>query len=141
MSRLALAAAVAISLFGAVQVAAGTGGKPTLATFAGGWLGHDRSLTITPLGRGAESVLDSCCERAITVRFRITRVWGTAERPLASAAVTYVHVYDPSDFKQHPAPREGQVGTLRIVQGVLYETLAGDTYCDAKTEATGKCGA
>jgi hypothetical protein len=56
--------------------------------------------------------------------------------------VTYAHLYDPSDYsKQHPAPKLGQVGTLQIVQGVLYETLAGDTYCNNETKATYKCGA
>jgi hypothetical protein len=143
MSRLlALAAALGIFLVGGAQLAGGAGGKVTLRTFAGEWQGHDRFLTITSAGRGAETVLDSCCQRAVTVRFQISKVWGTIERPLASAAVTYVHVYDPSDFtKQHPAPHVGQVGTLRIAQGVLYEPMAGDTYCNAKTEAVGKCGA
>jgi hypothetical protein len=139
---LALVAAIGASLLGGAQIAGGAGANATLASFAGGWQGHDRILTVTGAGRGAETVLDSCCEHAITLRFQITRVWGTSQRPLASADVTYVHVYDRGDFsKQHPAPHLDQVGTLRIVQGVLYEPLAGDTYCNAKTEAVGKCGA
>ncbi len=139
---LALGAALGFVLLGAAQLASGSGGSVTLKTFAGGWQAHDRFMTISGTGRGVETVLDSCCQHAITVHFQISKVWGTAKQPMASAKVTYVRLYDPSDYsKQHPAPKVGRVGTLRIVQGVLYETLAGDTYCNNQTKATYKCGA
>ena len=140
---LALAAAVGILALGGPQLAGGSGGSPSLATFAGAWQGHDRFLTLSHAGAGSETVLESCCQRAVTLHFKITHVWGTAERPYASAAVTYAHIYDPTAFSKHyAAPKVGQVGVLRIVQGVLYEPLGGgNTYCNGKTVATSKCGA
>jgi hypothetical protein len=137
-----LALGTAVGILGASQVAGAAGGKATLRTFVGGWRGHDRGLTITHTGRGTETILESCCRRIVTLHFRISRVWGTAQRPLASATVTYFHVYNPSWFtKKDPEPHVGEVGTLRIVRGVLYEPLGGDTYCNGKTQAVDKCGA
>jgi hypothetical protein len=145
MKAQVIATAAAILVVGATQFAGAAGGNATLRTLARAWGGHDRGLTIMRTGRGTETILESCCRRVVTLRFRITRVWGTAQRPLAKATVTYVHVYDASWFsKKDPAPHVDEVGTLRIVEGVLYEPLGGDTYCNAKTpitQATDKCGA
>src|SRR5579871_5634567 len=108
---------------------AAAGAPATLAAFAVPWEGHDRVLTITRSGRASETILESCCQRAIGLRFRITKVFGTRIRPLARAMVTYVHVYDRSAYSQkHPPPHVGQVGTLRIVSGVLHEPFGDATY-------------
>src|SRR5205085_4223855 len=58
------------TVFGCLQSQAG--GRPalkppvpraTLTTFAGGWGGHTRGLSITPGGRGRESASAGCCMR------------------------------------------------------------------------------
>ena len=132
-----------------VALLAGCGGSSSVQAgrFAGKWGGHDRGLTITREGRGVETIDSGCCSRAVTLRFRLTKVWGT-ERPSARAEVTYVHVYPHAGFtKKYPPPHVGEVGTLRIVKGVLYEPLGtqGDTYCNGETaklnHALAPCGA
>ena len=127
MTRLGLPLALLI----AVSVLAGCGdGGVRLSAFASPWGGHDRGVRITATGRGSETIDSGCCFRAVTIRFRITSVRGTKQRPSARAVVTHVHVYMPSEFtKMYPAPHVGEVGTLRIVNGVLHEPLTGANYC------------
>ena len=144
-SSMALGVAAALV---AVVAACGSSGKGArLSEFVGGWGGHDRGLGITRAGRGTETIDTGCCQRAITLRFRITKVWGSVQRPLATATVTCVHIYFPGWFtKKNPAPHVGKVGTLRIVKGILLEPLGGDTYCNGNTpepknDLIGSCGA
>ena len=120
-----------LALFGVVAVLAGCGDSSVRGSaFAIPWGGHDRGLRITSRGRGSETIDAGCCFRAVTLRFRITSVRGTKQRPSASAVVTHVHVYMPSEFtKKYPAPHVGEVGMLRIVDGVLHEPLTGTNYC------------
>lgn len=119
-----------------------------IGRFAGDWRGHDRALAISREGRGVETIDSGCCHRALTLRFRLTRVSGASERPSARAVVSYVHLYPGTVFpKRYPHPHVGEVGTLRIVEGVLYEPLGvhGNTYCNRETanvnHALTLCGA
>jgi hypothetical protein len=140
---------LSLTLLG-VAVLAGCGGGSSVRVgkFAGDWGGHDRALAISREGRGVETIDSGCCHHAVTLRFRLTRVSGTTKRPTARAVVSYVHVYPGAGFtKKYPPPHVGEVGTLRIVKGVLYEPLGtqGDTYCNRETaklsDALAPCGA
>ena len=49
----------------------------TLVTFAGGWGGHDRGLSITRRGRGVEQVNSGCCCPCFKLVFQLTHPRGT----------------------------------------------------------------
>lgn len=116
--------------------------KASLVTFAGGWIGHTRGLTISGGGVGKESIGDGCCDPVIDLRFRLSRPRGTTRNATATATVTAVRVRDRSAFTpRHPAPRVGETRSIRLKDGVITESLTGTDYCDAAAENTGMCGA
>jgi hypothetical protein len=110
----------------------------TEATFTGYWWGHDRGLEIKPDGRGLERDNVSCCERAITLDFRILAVHGTRARAVARIRVTYSRVAQEWVAEAHRAPPHvGQVGTLVLEDGVVTEELTGATFCAPTVSACG----
>jgi alpha-tubulin suppressor-like RCC1 family protein len=113
-------------------------GRATVDVFAGLWGGHQRSLRITPKGRGTMRVSISCCIRVIDVSFRLSRVRGTYATARARARITRVRVHDKSFFRRG-RPHVGQVGTLRLKNGIIVEPFLGGYYCDEA--AVGQCGA
>jgi hypothetical protein len=122
----------------------GTGASPhaTLKTFAGTWIGHTRTLTITRHGHARERIYGGCCDHIIDLRFRLSHPRGTPDRAAARARVTYVRVFDASAFgKGQRVPRVGQRGTLRLKNGVITEPFIGTNYCDRKAGRRGICGA
>jgi hypothetical protein len=111
----------------------------TLATFASPWWGHDRGLSITRGGRADELLLDSCCHRVVAVRFRLSHPRGTPRDAYATAEITYVHVFDRSQFsRRYPAPHVGERATLHLHDGRLDEPFTRIDYC---RPARSGCGA
>ncbi len=109
----------------------------SLATFAGTWGGHGRSLTITSSGRGRESANDGCCTRVYRMTFQILSVTGTLTQATAAYRVT--------SFKRYVRGvrrlRVGDVGQLRLRNGIVTSTLTRDYFCsDPAWGATGACG-
>jgi hypothetical protein len=110
-----------------------------LTTFAGYWGGHTRGLRITATGRGSESADDGCCTRAYDLSFQILSVTGTETRATATYRVTRFKRYPTFD---HPIMRVGQVGELRLRNGVVTNRESDDYFCsDPAWAATGVCGA
>ena len=110
----------------------------TLATFAGGWGGHTRGLSITSTGRGREATDDGCCTRVYRLTFRILSVNGTLTRAAATYRVTSFKRYEGGVRALHV----GDVGTLVLKDGIVTNTLTGDIFCsDPAWGATGACGA
>jgi hypothetical protein len=115
--------------------------RATLATFAGRWFGHTRSLTITRRGHARESIYDGCCDHVIDLRFRLSRVRGTSNKASALARVTAVHVFDPSSFTPaKPAPKVGERRRLRLRNGVITEPFTHTVFCNEQAPI-GSCGA
>jgi hypothetical protein len=141
-----LLAAAALASLGLNQkshaaITAGATRSATLATFAGDWVGQDRSLKITRKGVGIELAYDNCCQRAIAVHFQLTSPAGSSAHATALARVTFVHVYDKTDFtKTSPAPHPGEKKRIRLNNGVISETLTYQRYCGRGAKA-GACGA
>ena len=78
-------------------------GKATLSTFAGSWIGHTRSLTMSRSGTAKENVYDGCCDHVIAFSFRLSHPTGTPSNATATVTATAVHVYDPTEFsKSYP---------------------------------------
>lgn len=131
------------SVFGCLRGGAPAGvphPAPTagLATFAGAWGGHTRSLSITASGRGREAADDGCCTPEYRMSFRILSVSGTLTR---ATAVYRVVTYERLD-RHLRAVRAGALGKLLLRNGVLSNTLTGDYFCsDVAWGATGACGA
>ncbi len=110
----------------------------SLATFAGYWGGHTRGLRITSDGRGHERENSGCCVRMYQMTLRIVSVRGTLTRATATYRVTSFRRYD----RGAPRIRTGQIGMLRLRNGIVANTLTKDYFCsDPAWGATGACGA
>ncbi|MFJ5991718.1 hypothetical protein [Lentzea sp. NPDC092896] len=110
-----------------------------LSVFAGDWLGHTRSLTITPDGHAKEHVGDGCCHPIVDLAFTVSAPQGTRAAATATITVTSVTLHDWV-FPQSP-PKIGQTATIKLANGVITEPLAGGTYCDRAASIAGICGA
>src|SRR5919109_1508816 len=116
-----------VSLLSATGVAALVlascgGGKATLATFAGTWQGHGRTLKITRAGLAKESIYSGCCYSVLAMEFRLSLPHGTPRAATATATVTAVRIDDKSWFtKANPAPHVGESATIRLRTGVITE--------------------
>ena len=125
----------------ALTLAGCGGGGATLATFAGEWQGHTRSLTITRSGEGIESIYSGCCDFAIAIHFRLSRPHGTSRAATATAVVTAVRIGDKSAFgKGDSPPHVGESKVIRLRDGVITETLTGANYCSTSVKRW-TCGA
>jgi hypothetical protein len=113
--------------------------KAGLATFVGYWGGHTRGLRISTAGRGSEYASDGCCMRAYDLSFEILTVTGTVTRATATYRVTRFKRYPMFD---RPIMHVGQVGELRLREGVVTNRESDDYFCsDPAWAATGVCGA
>jgi hypothetical protein len=119
------------------------GDKATLATFAGHWGGHGKTLNITKAGLAREVINSGCCYLAVAMRFTLSEPHGTPRAAKATATVTAVRIRDRSWFSQaNPAPRVGQSATVRFRDGVISETLTRANYCGPSVNwIAGGCGA
>jgi hypothetical protein len=110
----------------------------TLATFAGGWGGHTRRLSITSAGRGLEDTDDGCCTHVYRLTFQILSVKGTLTRATAVYRVTSFKRYESGIRRLHV----GDVGTLVLKDGIVTNTLTRDFFCSEPAwGATLACGA
>lgn len=139
-ARAVVYATCAVTLVLAGSSAAAETARPaTLATFAGHWSGHTRSLTISRRGRAAEAISSGCCDPVVNLDFRLSHPRGTAEDATALATVTAVWVRDRSAYSaKSPAPRVGERRLIRLRNGVITESLTGTDYC---APGVSKCGA
>ena len=113
-----------------VTAAAASAPRPaTIATFAGDWWGHTRSLQITPTGQAREVVDDGCCTRVVSLRFRLLKPGGTVTDAAVPIRVTAVGRWDEAT----PRPRIGQLGRLRLRDGIVADSLTGANFCHAST--------
>src|SRR6266849_6282883 len=126
-SRIAALLAAAMTIF----VLDGCGGdKATLATFAGTWQGHGRTLNITRTGNAEEWISLGLGHFVIALRFHLSRPRRTPHDALATATVTAVRLGNASAFTAaHPPPRVGESRRIRLQDGVIIDTLAGAHYC------------
>ena len=132
---------VAVTLLTLSASACGGTRSASLDTFAGTWTGHTRSLTIAH-GRAKESIGAGCCDPVIDLELRVSQPHGGADDATATVTVLGVRVHDRSFFtKARPAPRAGQTGTLRLVRGVITESITRASYCDRPAARAGACGA
>lgn len=115
-------------------------GRATVDVFAGLWGGHQRSLRIASKGRATMRVGIGCCIRIIDLSFRLSRVRGTYATARARARITRVRVYDKTFFRRG-RPRVGQVGTLRLKNGIIVDPFLGGYYCDEAAAQKSACGA
>jgi hypothetical protein len=112
--------------------------RASLATFAGHWGGHTRRLQITPGGRGLEITDDGCCVRIYRTTFQILSVSGTLTR----ATATYRVISHKRHEEYGPRLHAGQIGKLRLNDGILTNTLTRVFFCSHPAWwATGACGA
>jgi hypothetical protein len=113
-----------------VAAAAAAPPRPAaVATFVGAWWGHTRSLQISRTGQAREVVDDGCCTRVVTLRFRLLKPSGTVNDATAPVRVIAVGRWDVAK----PRPRVGQLGRLRLRDGVVVDSLTGANYCHAST--------
>jgi hypothetical protein len=116
--------------------------RPTLAAFAGHWVGHTRTLVVTRSGVGKEQIGSGCCDPVIVVEFRLTAPRGVPGNLAATVVATRIRILDRTAYPpRHPAPRVGERGVVRVVDGVFTEGLTDTTYCDPAAETRGVCGA
>lgn len=112
-----------------------------LSDFAGSWIGHTRSLSITSSGRGKESISDGCCDKVVDLSFQLSNPSNAGGTTRATAKVTSAHVHDRSAFGSESPPHVGDTGTLALEGGVLTESITDTNYCDEAQQAKGTCGA
>ncbi|HTN23312.1 MAG TPA: hypothetical protein VL120_04960 [Solirubrobacteraceae bacterium] len=114
----------------------------TVATFAGSWFGHTRSLKITRGGIASESIGLGCCDPVVDLRLKLSHPRGTNHVASVAVRVTKVVIRDPSNYSaSNPAPRVGQTGRFKLRFGVITETLTGTNYCNQAAGLKGTCGA
>jgi hypothetical protein len=102
----------------------------SLATFAGGWTAHTRFLRISRAGVGKEWVDDGCCHHEFHLTFELSRVWGSPDNAIAEFVITAFTPGEPGYFDaQHPAPRVGQKGQLRVREHTIVETATDTRFC------------
>jgi hypothetical protein len=113
-------------------------GTASLATFAGTWQAHARTLTINRTGDGREWLslgMSSPSPRrnfVFDVRFRLSHPQGTHHDATATAIITAARIGGQSAFTTaHPAPRVGESFRIRIRSRVLTSLLSGENYCGA----------
>jgi hypothetical protein len=109
--------------------AAATPRPATVSTFAGDWWGHTRSLLISRTGQAEEVVDDGCCTRVVSLRFKLLRPSGTVKDAGVSFRVTAVGRWDAP----RPRPRVGQLGRLRLRDGIIVDLLTRADYCNGRT--------
>jgi hypothetical protein len=113
-----------------VATAAAAPPRPaTVSAFVGDWWGHTRSLQISRTGQAVEVVDDGCCTRVVSLRFRLLRPSGTVQDATVGFRVTSVGRWDAPG----PRPRVGQLGRLRLRDGIVVDPLTGANYCNART--------
>jgi hypothetical protein len=113
----------------------------SLSTFAPGWGGHDRGLSITKAGVGHEEASAGCCSRIYDLSFQITSVSGTLIRATATYNVTAF-----TNYNGGPKIKVGDIGTLRLKNGIVTDMLTRDfgNFCGGVAwgaSRTGGCGA
>ena len=123
----------------------------SLRTFAGTWMGHTRGLFITARGRASEQLGDGCCDEVVHMHFQLSDPRGTPQSATALVRVTSIQLLNAKDYradprfkiKATPKPFVGKTARLHLRNGVITEPLDGfnTTYCGAKAEAKGVCGA
>ena len=134
-----VAAVVALAVAGAPTAATH---KATLATFAGTWFGHTRSLKITRDGLARESLGSGCCDPVVDLRLKLSHPRGTNHVGSVAVRVTSVVIHDPSAYSSSfPAPRVGQTGRFKLRFGVITETVTQTNYCKPGGGDRGRCGA
>jgi hypothetical protein len=132
---------LAIALAASVATVGGAKGatRPaTLATFAGGWSGHDRGMTINRWGRGFAQVNWGAGCPCFGVAFQLSHVEGTAENATATEIVVRLYGWRPTP---PPLPRIGQHAMLRLRQGVIQESFTRTDYCGPEAKGPTECGA
>ena len=112
-----------------VTAAAAPPRAATVSTFAGEWRGHTRSLLITRTGQAEEVVDDGCCTRVISMHFKLLQPSGTVTDAAVAFRVTAVRRWD----EPGPRPRVGQLGRLRLRDGIVVDPLTGANYCNHRT--------
>jgi hypothetical protein len=122
------------------QSTGATAGAPgTFTAFAGDWVGHTRSLTISPSGHGEEHVNDGCCTTLVDMTFQLSAPRGSG--PAHTTATAIVLTLDLHGNNDPHSPRVGQRGTFSISDGVLTDQLNQVTFCNDTQQIAGTCGA
>jgi hypothetical protein len=117
------------------------GGAGGVAAFAGLWVGHTRSLTITSSGRGTESISEGCGEKLIKLTFRLSKPKSTGSTSTATVTVVSSHPYPGWTDEERPAPKPGDTGTISLHDEVIKESITHTNYCNNSADLTGTCGA
>jgi hypothetical protein len=116
--------------------------RATLATFAGTWFGHTRSLKITRGGVARESIGSGCCDPVVDLRLKLSHPRGTNHVASVVVRVTSVVIHDPSAFSSSfAAPHVGQTGRFKLRNGVIAESITATNYCNQATKEPLNCGA
>jgi hypothetical protein len=117
---------------------------PTLATFAGGWSGHDRGMSINRWGRGYEQLNSGAGCPCFGMAFQLSDVRGT--NSFAAATATVIRLYGTKNGYPAPSPlpRIGQRGPIQLRSGIIIESLTRIDYCGTLPRAKrtmAPCGA
>lgn len=115
------------------------GAHGSFAAFAGEWVGHTRTLAVSPSGRGEEHVNDGCCTTVLDMTFQLSAPRGTGHAHATATAT--VLTLDLHGYHDPGSPRVGQRGTVSIADGVLTDGLSNITFCDQTQLAQSTCGA
>jgi hypothetical protein len=111
-SRIAALPAVAMAT---VALASCGGDKATLDTLTGTWMGHGRTLKVTPTGNGQVWISLGLGYFVIDLRFKLAQPKGTPDDATATAIVTAVRIGKTSTFTAaRPAPRVGESRRIRL---------------------------
>jgi hypothetical protein len=139
---LSLLALPAVAAQGQASGPSAHAARATLATFAGQWSGHTRGLTILRSGTAHESIGSGCCDEVIRLDLKLSDPRGTSRRASARVRIVKVRILDAEAYSgSQKAPRVGQVGTLRLRDGVITEPFTKTNYCNKAAGLKGDCGA
>ncbi len=113
--------------------------QPSISnSFVGIWVGHTRSLTISPDGHGQELIDDGCCTHVITLDYQIESVSGTSLTDAWATAVV-IHAAPGAEWTG-PTPQVGQTFTINRRDAQVEDSLTQANYCSSGSTG-GACGA
>jgi hypothetical protein len=112
------------------------------SVFSHSWYAHDAALSITRGDIATERIWAYVrCAPGQTDNYYMTLRLQVSDTTQRTARVRVTHIENNCRIEYHKLLHVGEVGQLRLQNGVVHESLSGISYCDPAEASQGVCGA